>query len=203
MIVVIDYQMGNPGSIINMLKRIGVKAELSNNVDVIQNAEKLILPGVGSFDEGMRKLQSLGLVSVLNEAVLKHRKPILGICLGMQLMGVASDEGSLPGLSWLKFRNIKFKLDESNTLKVPHMGWNTVTINKEHPVLRDSDDQPRYYFVHSYHAVCENKQDILLESDYGYTFVAAVANENVCGVQFHPEKSHRFGMKLLKNYVEW
>ncbi len=201
MIVIIDYGMGNIGSILNMLKKIGASGTISSNPDVIRKADKLILPGVGSFDQGMANLERLGLVPVLNKKVAAGT-PVLGICLGMQLMTKSSEEGKAAGLGWIEARTVRFRHDPSSKLKVPHMGWNLVTQKKESALLRDMYPEPRFYFVHSYHAVCSDPQDVLTATPYGYEFTSAFQRGNIFGVQFHPEKSHKFGMKLLRNFAE-
>lgn len=201
MIAIVDYGLGNLGSIFNMLKAVGERSVITGDVKVIREAEKLILPGVGAFDAGMTRLDERGLTEVLREQVLIYRKPILGICLGMQLLGRKSEEGTLPGLGLIPFDNIRFRIEADSGLKVPHMGWDIVNFKKEHPLVSGIEGTQRYYFVHSYHAVCDQKDDCLMTCEYGYEFVAAVARENIMGVQFHPEKSHNFGMKLLENFA--
>lgn len=202
MIAIIDYGIGNVGSILNMSKHIGAKVVLSSDSEVLGSADKLILPGVGAFDAGMRNLMDARLIEVLTKLVIEDKKPVLGICLGMQMLGTSSEEGKLPGLSWINFRNVKFRFSSQHELKLPHMGWNLVKDKKESPLLYGLDLKPRFYFVHTYHAICEDKSDELLESTYGYPFISAVERENIYGVQFHPEKSHKFGMQLLKNFAE-
>ena len=206
MIAIIDYGSGNLGSITNMLKVIGAKSVVTNNIEVIRNAKKIILPGVGSFDNGMNNLIEMGLDKIIKEEA-KTGKPILGICLGMQLLGRKSEEGQLEGLGLIPFDNVKFNfenIDEKQQaiLKIPHMGWDIVESKKNVPLLKNIKDQPRFYFVHSYHALCDNDENILMTCDYGYQFAASVFKDNVYGVQFHPEKSHNFGMRLLNNFVE-
>jgi imidazole glycerol-phosphate synthase subunit HisH len=204
MITIIDYGMGNLGSIANMLKKVGFKAVISSDIATIEKADKLILPGVGAFDSGMAKLNELGLIPVLNAKVKEAKTPILGVCLGMQLLARKSEEGKLPGLGWLEADAKKFTFDpaQQSVLKVPHMGWNLIELNQPHPIFEAMYEEPRFYFVHSYHVVCQNEQDILATAHYGYEFVAAVVKENIVGVQFHPEKSHKFGMKLYRNFAE-
>lgn len=199
MIVIIDYDMGNVGSIKNILHRIGYDdVVISKNENDIKKAEKYILPGVGSFDAGIDNLEKYGLIEIIKEEIAVKKKKILGICLGMQLLGNCSEEGTKKGLGLIPFKTVKF--NTGSKYRVPHMGWNEVTIvNKEHPLVRGLDNL-RYYFVHSYHAICDNKY-ALMDCLYGYNFVAAVAYNNVMGVQFHPEKSHHYGMKLLENFV--
>ena len=201
MIAIIDYGLGNLGSIANMLKVIGEKSVITSDVREIEKADKLILPGVGAFDAGMKQLAERGLVSFLQEQVLQEGKPILGICLGMQLLGRKSEEGKMRGLGLIPFDNIRFRIDPTSNLKVPHMGWDIVNFTKESPLIEGIDGVQRYYFVHSYHAVCDYPENSLMTCDYGYEFTAAVVKGNIMGVQFHPEKSHNFGMKLLENFA--
>lgn len=203
MIGIIDYGLGNLGSIKNMLKVIGEKSIISSDTKELDKCDKLILPGVGSFDAGMSKLNNSGLADYIKKTALQDKKPILGICLGMQLLGLSSEEGELHGLGLIPFCSKRFKLQDTN-LKVPHMGWDIVDIKKDIPLtngLYNSEKRQRYYFVHSYHAVCESEENILMTCDYGYEFAAAVVKDNIMGVQFHPEKSHSFGMALLTNFV--
>lgn len=202
MIVIVDYQMGNIGSILNMLKKIGAAGTISSDPGEIRKADRLILPGVGAFDQGMANLARLGLIPVLNELAMDGKRPVLGICLGMQLMTNSSEEGKAAGLGWIAARTVRFRHDPSLNLKVPHMGWNSVMQKKESPLLAGMFAEPRFYFVHSYHAVCNDAGDILTSTTYGYDFTSAFQHGNVIGVQFHPEKSHKFGMKLLKNFAE-
>lgn len=199
MIVVIDYGMGNLGSISNMIKKIGHKCIITSDLEEIKNASKLILPGVGSFDNGMKNLKELGMIEVLNRKVLVEKFPILGICLGMQLMTKSSEEGKLSGLGWVDAQTKKFV---SDTLKIPHMGWNIVKHQKESKLFDECESEKRFYFVHSYCVSCKQKVDILTNTNYTQDFVSSFEKENIVGVQFHPEKSHKFGMSLLKNFVE-
>ena len=199
MIAILDYGLGNLGSISNMLKVIGEKSKITNDIEIIRKADGLILPGVGAFDAGMSKLNESGLTEVIKEEA-ENGKHILGICLGMQLLGNRSEEGTLPGLCLIPFECKKFNF-EDKSLKIPHMGWDVVDIKKQHPLLEGLTGQQRYYFVHSYYAVCENPDSVLMTCDYGIEFACSVIQENVFGVQFHPEKSHDFGLALLTNFV--
>jgi glutamine amidotransferase len=202
MITIINYKMGNLESVLNMLKKVGVKGKITSDADEIMEAEKLILPGVGAFDAGMACLGELGLIEVLNKKVLEQKTPVLGICLGMQLFTKKSEEGSMAGLGWIDAVTQKFSFrGGEKKLKVPHMGWNTITQKKPSRLLDDSGGETRFYFVHSYHLVCAKESDILAATNYGYDFVSAVESENVFGVQFHPEKSHKFGMRILRNFA--
>jgi len=199
MIAILDYGLGNLGSISNMLKVIGEKSKITNDVEIIRKSDGIILPGVGAFDAGMSKLNESGLTDVIKEEADKG-KQILGICLGMQLLGNRSEEGSMPGLSLIPFECKKLNFVDKS-LKIPHMGWDIVDFRKQHPLLEGLTGQQRYYFVHSYYAVCENSDNVLMTCDYGIEFACSVVKDNVMGVQFHPEKSHDFGLALLTNFV--
>ena len=201
MTVIIDYGLGNLGSIQNMLDVIGENAIISSNAEDIKKSDHLILPGVGAFDAGMQLLNEKKLISVIKDEA-KTGKPILGICLGMLLLGKKSEEGQLNGLGLIPFESKKFLFDKESKLKIPHMGWDIVSFKQQAPLIDGLVGTKRYYFVHSYHAVCDSDENILMTCDYGYEFAASVFNNNVYGVQFHPEKSHDFGMSLLRNFVE-
>jgi glutamine amidotransferase len=200
MIIIVNYGMGNVGSIANMHKKIGVPAAVSSDADAIRSADKLILPGVGAFDEGMRNLADRGLLPVLNERVVEQKTPVLGICLGMQLMTAGSEEGSRPGLGWMPGRTVRFRVN-GNGLKVPHMGWNTVHPQAPSRLFGGLPVPSRFYFVHSDHVRCDCPEVIAATVNHGYDFPAALEYGHVYGVQFHPEKSHRFGMALLKRFA--
>lgn len=200
MIAILDYGLGNLGSIANMLKVIGEKSKITSNIDEIKASDGMILPGVGAFDAGMQKLNETGLTQVIKDYAITG-KPILGICLGMQLLGKKSEEGTLQGLGLIPFECTRFNFPKETELKIPHMGWDIVDIKQKHPLANNLQGVQRYYFVHSYHAVCENIENVLMTCDYGYEFAASVVKENVMGVQFHPEKSHDFGLALFKNFV--
>jgi imidazole glycerol-phosphate synthase subunit HisH len=202
MIIIVDYKVGNLGSIYNMLKKIGVSSEITSDKEKISLASKLILPGVGSFDTGMRNLKEMGLVEILCEKVLKQKVPVLGICLGMQLLTLKSEEGILPGLGWVNGSAKKFLFDKDSSLKVPHMGWNYVDQQKNSNLFLEMYNEARFYFVHSYYVDLDNKDDILTKTSHGNEFCSSLEKGNVFGVQFHPEKSHKYGMKLLKNFSE-
>lgn len=203
MILIIDYGMCNLGSIINMFKKIGVPAKASSEAKEIEAADKIILPGIGAFDTGMQHLKDLNLLETLNEKVLNQKVPVLGLCLGMQLLTERSEEGVLPGLGWISGETVRFRFDAGHAnLKVPHMGWNTVTICRENPLFRGLEQDARFYFDHAYYVVSHSQHDALAITSYGNDFVSSVHRDNLWGTQFHPEKSHRFGMKLLKNFAE-
>jgi len=202
MIAILDYGMGNVGSILNMLKKIGVQANLTSDPKEIEQADKIVLPGVGAFDSGMKALQNYNLIELLKYQVVEKKKPLLGICLGMQMLGRKSEEGVLPGLGFIPFDNIRFSFSPELNLKIPHMGWNQIKNMGSTALTISLPVKERYYFVHSYHAKCDYSENVLMTCDYGYEFTAAVYYENIFGVQFHPEKSHSFGMRILKNFAE-
>lgn len=201
MIVVVDYGAGNIGSVLNMIRKVGGHAVASSDADDLRKAKKIILPGVGSFDNAMRKLDQLGLVQPLRDCAASG-VPLFGICLGMQLLSHGSEEGALQGLSLIPGRVRRFQFDgDQSSLKIPHMGWNQVTACKKYPLTDGLEAGARFYFVHSYHYACEDPADELFKTHYGYDFVSGVQRGSVMGVQFHPEKSHRFGMQLFKNFI--
>lgn len=203
MITIIDYRTGNLGSIQNILRKAGENSVITSNKADIAEAKKLILPGVGAFDTGMRNLIDLDLIDILNQKVKEEKIPVLGICLGMQLLAEKSEEGSLPGLGWIKGVVRKFRLSDTSKYKIPHMGWNFIRYEKESSLFRDMYPEARFYFVHSYFIHAENRSDILTSTSYESGFTSSIEHENILGVQFHPEKSHKFGMKLLKNFIEF
>ena len=202
MIAIIEYGVGNCGSIGNMLRKLGHDAVITGDPVTISRADKLILPGIGAFDTAMQKLSERNLVPLLNERILSRGVPILGICLGMQLFGCGSEEGSTTGLGWIKARSARFRFESPSRLKVPHMGWSSVSpsARAEHTLALTPD--ARFYFVHSYHMVCSDPSDVLATCEYGKRFTAAVQRGNIIGVQFHPEKSHKFGLRVLRTFAD-
>lgn len=201
MIAIIDYGVGNLFSLKSSLAQLGQDTVVTADPDTIRKADRLILPGVGAFGDAMDKLVATGLVPVIRAEA--EKKPLLGICLGMQMLGRRSEEGPGEGLGYLPFDLKRFRLQDQPELKVPHMGWDYVTVERpQDPLVAGLEAEPRFYFVHSYHAVCDDPADVLMTCDYGSPFPAAVGRGSVWGTQFHPEKSHRFGMCLIRNFVK-
>jgi len=202
-ILVLDYGMGNVGSILNMLRYIGANADVATHPEHLVGARGLVLPGVGHFDRAMESLTRSGMADALKLAVSSSALPVLGICLGMQLMCKSSEEGSVAGLGLVDAHVRRFNFSSDSGLKVPHMGWNKVIVQRKGTVLGDLIDIPtRYYFVHSYYVTCENTEDIIGNTHYGLEFVSAFQHGNITGVQFHPEKSHKYGIQLFNNFVQ-
>ncbi|HEY6802463.1 MAG TPA: imidazole glycerol phosphate synthase subunit HisH [Pyrinomonadaceae bacterium] len=199
-IVIVDYRTGNTNSIKRALDRAGYLSIISSKVKDVAEADKLILPGVGHFAKAMANLGDMR--DALNEAVLIKRKAVLGICLGMELMAAMSQEGNMPGLRWLEAEAIRFRVSTATRHKVPHMGWNRVQIKKTSALMKGVDDLSEFYFAHSYHLQINDRSDLLTETEYGIPFPSAVERDNIFGVQFHPEKSHRIGVQVLKNFIE-
>lgn len=204
MIAVLSYGMGNTAAILNMIRRAGGEAYICERADDLRHATAIILPGVGSFDNGMIKLRASGLLEAVEDEVLTGRRPFLGVCLGMQLLFESSEEGQQPGLGWLKGRVTRFDFANCPTgsrLKIPHMGWNLVSPTHFEHLYAGLEDEARFYFVHSYHVNCESESDVSARSTYGYEFTCSVRRENIWGAQFHPEKSHRFGLQFFENFL--
>lgn len=203
MVVIIDYGMGNVGSIQNMLLRLGAPCIVSSDPHVIQSAKRLILPGVGAFDNAVTNLQALGIIPLLNDLVESKRVPILGICLGMQLLTRSSEEGQLPGLGWINAKTVRFRFNgENEHLRVPHMGWNRIQETRPDSLLKNLPEEKKFYFVHSYYVSCSDQADVLAKTLYGIAFDSVIRKGHVMGTQFHPEKSHKFGLAVLKNFME-
>ncbi|HYD20464.1 MAG TPA: imidazole glycerol phosphate synthase subunit HisH [Flavipsychrobacter sp.] len=200
MIAIVNYGLGNLASIRNMFRRLGVDAIITDDKQKIQDASKLLLPGVGHFKKGMANLQESGLSEVLHREVAEKGKPILGICLGAQLMTRHSEEGDVAGLGWVDAVTVRFDKTKLNDLPVPHMGWSDISLNNSCELWDGLPADPRFYFVHAYHFLFDDKSEVTATSRYGYDFTCAFKKDNVFGAQFHPEKSHKFGMKVLENY---
>jgi imidazole glycerol-phosphate synthase subunit HisH len=201
-IIIVNYGMGNLFSIRKVIERIGFSCKISNSYSDIKNAIKILLPGVGHFGKAMSNLRQTNLTEELNEAVLVKKIPVLGICLGMQLMASYSEEGDALGLNWFDAQVVKFKIENKDLYKVPHMGWNTITHeNSNSDILKKIEAGDEFYFVHSYHIVTKKATDILTKTPYEYLFVSSIEKDNITGVQFHPEKSHKAGEQLIKNFL--
>ena len=201
-IIIVDYRTGNSNSIKKTLDQIGSVSVISSQIEDVAQADKIILPGVGHFAKAMANLKELGLLDALNEAVLIKRKAVLGICLGMQLMAMRSEEGDTRGLQWLDAEAVRFKILAAARHKVPHMGWNRIQIKKVSALMKGVEDLSEFYFAHSYHLKINDRADLLNETEYGIRFPSAVERNNIFGVQYHPEKSHRTGVQVLKNFIE-
>jgi glutamine amidotransferase len=200
MITIVNYGLGNLGSIQNILRKIGHESIIIDTPEQLDNATKIILPGVGAFDTGMKFLNERAWIAPLNSKVMDEKIPVLGICLGMQLMTKRSEEGVLPGLGWVDAETIRFSTDLK--VRIPHMGWNVTNQKKQTNLIQNDVDEKRFYFVHSYFVKLNQVEDELLSTSYGAPFTSGFERENIIGVQFHPEKSHRFGKELLRNFAE-
>lgn len=200
MIVIVDYGVGNLMSVRNMARKVGAEAVVSGDPDVIAQADRVILPGVGHFNHGMDMLRSSGLVDVLSKAALEDQKPFLGICLGAQILGKGSEEGDAPGLGWFDMECARFP--RADDLPVPHMMWNELSIKTPGTVLDQASDQARYYFVHSYYMKCADPANVVANTTYGLEFTSVVQKDNIMGMQFHPEKSLRYGMEIMRAFNE-
>ena len=201
MITIINYGMGNLGSMVNMLKQIGIKTEIQSDPTLIESAQKIILPGVGAFDAAMNHINNMPhMREVLEKKVISEKVPILGVCLGMQLFTRGSEEGNQIGFGWISADTKRFP--SLDGIKVPHMGWNNAYVNTPSPLTAGIDEEPRYYFVHSYYVDVDDKKYSSMRTTHGIEFDSAIGYENIYGVQFHPEKSHRFGIQILKNFAE-
>ena len=193
---------GNFSSVVKIVEKAGGRAAIVQDPSELAGFSKVILAGVGAFDHGMDAIRDLGWLEQLNRAALVRKVPILGICLGMQMLCEDSEEGVRPGLGWIPGHVRRFRPEPGSALKVPHMGWNTIRVRRPNPILDLDGPEQRYYFVHSYHAVCSDPADVIAVSHHGIEFSAAIGRDNVLGVQFHPEKSHRFGLALMRRFVE-
>jgi imidazole glycerol-phosphate synthase subunit HisH len=204
MLTIVDYGVGNLTSIQNMLKKGGIATIISGKPDDVAKAEKIVLPGMGHFDNCMKKLNASGLRSIIEEKVMVKKIPVLGICVGLQMYMENSEEGTEAGLGWIKGNTVRFKANAMTAeQKIPNMGWLEVQVNKPLSGLLHGLEDSRFYFAHSFHVEVKNENDKLLSAHYGYDFTVAIERENILGVQFHPEKSHRFGMKLLNNFANF
>ena len=201
MITVIDYGVGNIGALLNMFDYLGLEAQASGEPRELANAGQLVLPGIGAFDKAMSTLRARQLIEPLNDAVLRRHVPVLGVCLGMQLLARRSDEGSEAGLGWIDADVRRIVVPEGSGLKVPHIGWMQILPTRRSSLF-DRDQPPeRFYFDHGYHMVCDHVDNVTAVIDYGTELCCAVEKGHIAGVQFHPEKSHRFGMRLLKEFA--
>ena len=200
-VTVVDYGVGNIGALLNMFDYLGIDAQASGNALVLARADKLVLPGVGAFDKAMSTLRTRELIEPLNEAVLERRRPVLGVCLGMQLLARGSEEGDEPGLGWIDADVRRIVLSEGSPLKVPHIGWTEVKPLRRSALFDPGERVERFYFDHGYHICCQRAEDAAAVIDYDAELCCAVSVAHVHGVQFHPEKSHRFGMRLLRAFA--
>lgn len=199
---ILNFDIGNVGSVANMLKKIGAQFVLVETEEQLLKCDRLILPGVGAFDTGIMKIRSSALFPKIVSRVVDEQMPILGICLGMQLLFEGSEEGKEKGLGWIPGRVKKFQFSEKSALlKIPHMGWNYIKREGNSAIFGEAVPRERYYFVHSFHVCCDDEY-VIARSNYGYDFVCSVKNNNIYGVQFHPEKSHKFGLQLFRNFAE-
>jgi len=202
MIVIVDYGMGNLGSVLNMFRKVGSEAKISSDLNEISKAPKILLPGVGAFDTAMQRINDAGMKEVLNQKAMVEKVPVLGICLGMQLLTNSSEEGVLPGLGWIDGSALSFKGRIDDSLRIPHMGWNVAQIEQENIITNGYQGEIRFYFVHSYFVKVNNRANSMMQSNYGLTFDSAIVKDNIFGAQFHPEKSHKFGMKFFENFAK-
>ncbi len=204
MITIVDYGLGNIRAFVNVYERLNIKTRIAHKPDDLKEATKIILPGVGAFDHAMNQLNQSGMRDELEKQVLENKIPVVGICVGMQMLAKSSDEGDLPGLGWIDGH---VKLFDTNNIpyktRFPHMGWNTITPLKENPILESFNDDSRFYFLHSYYFVCNNTENVIATTDYGLSYASAVNKDNIFGIQFHPEKSHSNGIQLLHNFAKF
>lgn len=203
MIVIINYGLGNLNAFVNIFKKLDIPVKIATQESDLENATKIVLPGVGAFDHAMTKLNESGMRESLDDLVLNKKIPVIGICVGMQILAKSSDEGVMPGLGYID--GVVKKFDTSNfkqKTRLPHMGWNDIVPKPGHSLFNNLEKVPLYYFLHSYYFECNKTEDAIATADYGAKFVCAVNNDNIYGVQFHPEKSHHYGVQLLKNFAE-
>ena len=203
MIAIINYGLGNVGSIHNMLNFLGVESKIIDSPSQLKDADKIILPGVGSFDRAIQQFNSSGMRELVEQLVVEVGIPILGVCVGMQMLANSSEEGKLPGLGWVDGNVKKFNVTSMlQSQNLPHMGWNNVRSEMEDGLFNDMKGKKRFYFLHSYYFDCFQESNIIGLTDYGFHFTSAIKKNNIFGVQFHPEKSHHYGAQLLKNFSE-
>lgn len=204
MITIIDYGLGNIRAFVNVYERLHIPISVAETADDLEAASKIILPGVGAFDHAMRKFSNSGIRDAVEKLVLDQQVPILGVCVGMQMLAYSSEEGKLPGLGWIDGIVVKFDTGVLDTrTQLPHMGWNTIhPTNSENPLLANLGHDARFYFLHSYYFRCHNQIDTLATTEYGIQFTSVLNSKNIYGVQFHPEKSHHWGIQLLKNFAD-
>lgn len=201
MIAIVDYGLGNISAFANVFDKINQPFVIARSQDELKNATKIILPGVGSFDYAMMLLEKSGMHDRLNRMVIEEMTKVLGVCVGMQMMARASEEGTRPGLGWIDGEVKKFAESPRHAIRIPHMGWNNAVPVREHGLMKGFDNESRFYFLHSYYFECNAEADILATAEYDGRFTCAVAHDNIYGVQFHPEKSHRWGNQLLENFA--
>lgn len=201
MIAIVDYGLGNVRAFANIYASLDIPFVLASQPDQLRGADRVILPGVGAFDQAMLRLRASGMYDVLNELVVHKQRPVLGVCVGMQMLAASSEEGTQPGLGWIDAEVVKFETSAAVTLRVPHMGWNDVRPSRPGSLFQQFEEPPVFYFLHSYYVRCRAATDVLAVTTYGAEFACAVNRENIYGVQFHPEKSHQHGIQLLKNFA--
>ena len=200
-VTLVGYGLGNIQAFANIYHRLNIPVVIASNADQLRGAEKLILPGVGAFDWAMARLNESGMRARLDELVLHQKIPVLGVCVGMQMMANRSEEGEIPGLGWIDAEVVRFQLAQVSHAPLPHMGWNDVNFLREDPLFVGISS-PRFYFLHSYHFLAHHDSQILATTDYGHSFTSIASSSHIYGVQFHPEKSHHWGVQLLKNFAE-
>jgi len=201
MIKIIDYGVGNIRAFANVYKELDISVKIAHTVDCLENTSKIILPGVGSFDYAIQSLENSGMKDKIIDMVINDKIPILGICVGMQMLSESSEEGKLPGLGLIKGRVKKFEKQNTEITQIPHMGWNSVHNYSRNKLFLKLGSHPMFYFLHSYYLVCKNQEDMIASADYGIEFTAAVNKDNIYGIQCHPEKSHQNGIQVLNNFA--
>ena len=202
MITIVNYGVGNIRAFTNIYKKLNIPIKIAQTVEDLKGATKLILPGVGAFDHAMEQLQHSGMRECLDELVIQNNVPVVGICVGMQMLAHSSDEGILPGLGWMDASVKKFDISKINySTHLPHMGWNDIKSVKQNDILKGLENNAKFYFLHSYYFHCNNQTDTIAVTEYGIEFSCAVNKNNIYGVQFHPEKSHQYGIQLLNNFA--